>query len=141
MRLAGLCLLLLQAAWGASRPSPDLTPGRVVQAVVEALRHNNSPLPNAGVFTAYQFASPANHAAVGPYGRFLAIVKSVNSAPLLSGQAAEFSPIEIRDGRAQQTVRIPVRGGQPAAFRFTLSRQKGGACLGCWMVDGVVRLP
>jgi uncharacterized protein DUF4864 len=138
MRFAGLCLLLLQPAWCASRPSPDLTPGHVVQAVVEALRHNNSPRPNAGVFTAYQFASPANHAAVGPYGRFLRIVRS--AAPLLSGEAAEFSPIEIRDDRAEQTVRIPVRGGQPAVFRFILSRQSEGACLGCWMVDGVVQL-
>ena len=78
--------LWLMAAWvtrGAARPRPELTPAEVVRTVLAALRNNNSPLPNAGVFTAYYFASPANHTVTGPYGHFMGLVKQTRFAPLL----------------------------------------------------------
>jgi Domain of unknown function (DUF5658) len=74
---------------------------------VAALRNYNSPIPNAGVFTAYRFASPANPAVTGPYGHFLRLVR-VHSDP-----------------------------GRDAVFKFILSRQREGPYRSCWMVDGV----
>ena len=50
---------------------------------MEALRTNNSPAPNTGIYTAYRFSSPANHANTGPYGNFLQIAKHPDFAPLL----------------------------------------------------------
>ena len=140
MNLLAIAVLLPGLAWGDPRPSPALDPGEVVRIVVDALGHNNSPIPNAGIFTAYRFASPANHAVTGPYARFLQIAKGGDSASLLSGRPAEFSAIDIRGGRAVQTVRIPGQAGPEHAFRFVLSRQTDGACRGCWMVDGVIPL-
>jgi hypothetical protein len=141
VRTITLGLLLAAHAWSAPRPSPSLSPGEVIRIVIEALRKKNFPAPNAGIFTAYRFASPANHADVGPYGRFLRIVKAPDSAPLLSGRAATFEAVSVRGNRAEETVRIPVDGGPPASYRFILTRQSDGECRGCWMVDGVIRLP
>ena len=64
------------------RPSPSLGPAEVVRAVVTALGNNNSPIPNAGVFTTYRFASPANRTVSGPYGHFLRLVRSDQYRPL-----------------------------------------------------------
>jgi hypothetical protein len=126
-----LALLLL----AVSRPAPGIPPEDVVRTVVSALRHCNSPIPNAGIYTAYQFASPANHAITGPYGNFLGIVKARDFAPLLHDDAVGFSEMIIRGETAEQTVRLP-----SASFKFTLSVQHVGPCMNCWMIDGVSRM-
>jgi hypothetical protein len=122
-------------------PHPGLGPDAVIKTVAEALRNNDSPIPNAGIFTAYQFASPANHAVTGPYGRFLQIVKSDDSAPLFNAAAEEFDAIKIEGDHAEQLVRTRTAGGRVATYKFSVSRQREGPCRGCWMVDGVVRIP
>src|ERR1700722_10587864 len=76
-------------------PNPALAPHEVIAAVVEALQHNNSPRPNAGVMAVYQFASPANRRVTGPYGRFFLSVKSPPYAPLLRASAVEFDAIRL----------------------------------------------
>jgi hypothetical protein len=126
-----IALLLL----AISRPAPGIAPEEVVRNVVSALRHSNSPIPNAGIYTAYQFASPANHAATGPYGNFLGIVKSRDFAPLLHDDAIGFSEMIIRGEKAEQIVRL-----QSASFKFTLSVQHRSPCVNCWMIDGVSRM-
>jgi hypothetical protein len=137
-----VCLVLL--FWlppTPPRPRPDLTPAEVVKTVAAALRNYNSPIPNAGVFTAWCFASPANHAVTGPYGHFLRLVKGADFAPMLHDYPAESGAIEIKNDRAVEILRVHVDRGHDAVFEFTLSRQREGAYRGCWMVDGVIRLP
>lgn len=65
----------------------------MIQTVAAALRDNNSPMPNAGIFTAFQFASPANHAFTGSYGQFLKLVKAADFAPMLRDRPHESLPI------------------------------------------------
>ena len=142
MNLLAAIALLFQPAASVPRPNPGLAPEQVVKIVAEALGNNNSPIPNAGVFTAYQFASPANHAVTGPYGRFLQLVKLRDYAPMLRpDHPQEFLPIEVAGEHAGQTVRIHLDSGEIAGYRFSLSRQAEGSCRGCWMVDGVARVP
>jgi len=121
----------------APRPRPDLTPAEVTRTVVAALRNYNSPLPNAGVFTAYRFASPANRAVIGPYGHFLRLVKSADFAPLLRDYPSDLGAIDIKNDHAEQIVRVHSDPGRAAAFKFILSRQREGPYRSCWMVDGV----
>ncbi len=121
----------------APRPRPDMTPVEVVETVTAALRNYNSPISNAGVFTAYRFASPANHVVTGPYGHFMGLVKSADFAPLLHNYPAEFRAIAINGDRAEQIETVHSDRSHVAAFKFVLSRQKEGPCHGCWMVDGV----
>lgn len=132
----------LLAFWpqpAAPQPLADLTPGDVVKTVVNALRNCNSPSPNAGVFVAYRFASPANHASTGPYGRFLRAVKSGAFAPMLRVYPSELDSIEI-NGKAEQILRVHLNRDHDVAFKFTLSRQRDGPYRDCWMVDSVQRL-
>jgi hypothetical protein len=117
----------------------------VIRAVVEALQNRNSPAPNAGIFTVYQFASPASRANNGPYGNFLQLVKLPPFAALLSGHADRYSPLAVVGDHAEQTVVLRVNADQAVSFRFVVSRQTSqqtaGSCSGCWMVDAVIPVP
>jgi len=117
-------------------PKRAAEPGEAVQTVAAALRHNDSPLPNAGVFTAFQYASPANHAVTGRYGRFLQLVKHPDFAPLLGDHPQEFGALEVHGGRAEQTLRVRTEDGHAVAYKFDVARQAGGG----WTIDGVSRL-
>lgn len=127
------------------RPQPGLAPSEVIRTVVEALQNRNSPAPNAGIFTVYQFASPANRANTGPYGNFLQLVKLPPFGPLFSGRADSYSPLAVAGDHAEQAVRFSVHGGDAVWFRFVVSRQTAeqtrGRCAGCWMVDSVIPMP
>ena len=90
----------------APQPRPDLAPAEVVRTVAAALRNYDSPIPNAGVFTAYRFASPANRAVTGPYGHFLRLVKSADFAPMLRGYPSDLGAIEIKDDHAEQILKV-----------------------------------
>jgi hypothetical protein len=110
-------------------------PGEAIQAVATALRNNNSPMPNAGIFTAFQFASPANHASTGSYGNFLMIVKTTDYAPMLHDNPNELAGLVVSGNHAEQILRVNLK--QRMSYRFDVTRQNDGG----WMVDGVSRVP
>jgi len=117
-------------------------PNEAIQTVTTALRNNNSPIPNAGVFTAFQFASPANHASTGSYGNFLMLVKLADYAPMLHDNPHELTGLVVNGDHAEQTLRVKLQQGgdtsyKTVSYRFDVTRQSGGG----WMVDGVSRLP
>ena len=127
------------------RPNPSLGPDAVIRMVVEALHNNNSPSPNAGIFTVYQFASPANRENTSPYGKFLRLVRLPDFAPLLTHGVTIYGPLALSGDRAEQEISIRTYDGHDAQFHFVVSRQTsqqtGGRCAGCWMVEGVVPMP
>jgi Domain of unknown function (DUF4864) len=136
---------LLAVLAGQPRPNPALDPAQVIRTVVEALDHPNSPSPNAGIFTVYQFASPGNRVNTGPYGNFLRLVKQPYFAPLLARHSTEYGPLSVSGDRAGQEVSLRMDDGQIARYHFAVSRQTSeqthGRCAGCWMVDRVSPLP
>ena len=139
MSFLAVWIVLVAPPADAPRPSPALGPAEVVRIVVEALGKNNSPLPNAGVFIAYQFASPANHAVTGPYGHFLRTVKTKDFVPLFQEHPREFGEIAVSGDYAEQILRLRLDDARTASYKFTMSLQKKGSRRGCWMVDGVSR--
>jgi hypothetical protein len=124
---------VLTVLMGSGNPKRAAEPGEVIQAVSTALRHNDSPIPNAGIFTTFQFASPANRAVTGPYGRFLQLVKSVDFAPMLRDNPQEPGELVVRGDHAEQTLRVRSKDGHGAVYKFDVTRQTGGG----WTVDGV----
>jgi hypothetical protein len=136
-------LTALVWAMGAGTPvdDPRLSPEQVVRTITNALSHNDTPLPNAGVFTAYRFASPANHAVTGPYGQFLRIVKTSDFTPMLGEHPTEFRAIDRNGDRASQVVRIWITQGKVVEYRWDLSLQQKEPHRGSWMVDGVSPMP
>ncbi|PAP78731.1 hypothetical protein BSZ37_09870 [Rubrivirga marina] len=126
---------------GGPEPSPDLTPAEVVRIQVEALQRNDDPSPDAGIETAFRFASPANQVATGPLDRFAAMVKGPVYGDMLDFARADFGRIAVEDDRAAQRVTLTHDDGRRAVYVFILSRQDGGLFDGCWMTDGVTRRP
>ncbi len=122
-------------------PNPQLGPADVVKIVADALRDSGHPSPNAGVYTAYRFASPGNHKITGPYGNFFRLVKLPENDPLRHAVQEDFDPLRLVGNAADQVVHAKTADGKTAAFRFSLSRQTDGACRGCWMIDAVGREP
>jgi len=116
----------------AENPKRAAEPGEAVQTVAAALRHNNSPIPNAGIFTAFQYASSANLKFTGPYGRFLGLVKSADFEPLLRDSPREPGVLMVHGDRAEQVLRVGPEGGHVVVYKFDVSRQAEG-----WAVDGV----
>ncbi len=105
------------------RPSPSLGPDELIRTLVEALHNHNSPAPNAGIFTVYQFASPANRKNTGPYGKFLRQLKIPDFAPLLTRGVTTYGPLALSRDRAEEEIIIRMDDGHDARFRFVVSRQ------------------
>ena len=120
-------------------PSPEWTPAEVVRFQVEALQRNDQPYDDAGIETAFEFASPGNQAATGPLPRFAEMVHGPVYRDMLGFKSAEYGPIRVEGDQAVQDVTLVQADGRRVTFLFGLSRQSDGACDGCWMTDAVVR--
>jgi len=127
------CTLLACAGAPGPRPSPELGPVEVVRLQLQALRRGGED----GIAVTYRFASPANKRAVGSLERFDRIVRSPSYEPMLGHVEVEIGPPRIRGGQALLLVGIRARDGSLHAYRFLLTRQRGGARAGCWMTDAV----
>ena len=139
---AVLAVLLLACASGAPAspdpvPSPDLAPEAVVKIVVGALQQNDEPADDAGLATAFRFASPGNQAATGPLARFTAMIRGGYS-DMLDFERATYGRMVFQGDEAAQRVTLVQANGRRSTYVFALSKQVGGECDGCWMTDAVV---
>lgn len=121
-------------------PNPDLSPAQVVKIQLEAMQHNDTPAPDAGLATTFAFASPKNQEMTGPLDKFIAMVKGPEYGAMLNYKSAEYADVHADGDAAQQLVKINAADGTAALYLFILSRQTDGQFKGCWMTDGVVRL-
>lgn len=121
-------------------PSPELLPEDVVRIQLEALRFNDAPFANAGIETAYKFASAQNIAGTGSLSQFVEMVQNPLYRPLIGYRQVEYGPAETRGEAAHQVVVVTRADGARVGYLFSMSRQADGACAGCWMTDSVLRL-
>lgn len=122
-------------------PAPDYDPARVIEIQVSAFADNDDPVKNAGIKTAYNFASPANRRATGPLDRFIRMVEGPQYAPMIDHTEAVTGPIEREDGQASQQITLTGPNGQTATYEFGLSVHDGTGDIpaGCWLTDRVLR--
>lgn len=120
-------------------PDPALSPEEVVKIQVEALQNNDDL--DRGIEVTFNFASPANKEMTGPLYRFKQLVKNPVYSPMLNHKLAEYGPMEISGDVATQRVTIVERNGHATVYIFSLSKQNGPGCDGCWMTDSVSVLP
>ena len=123
---------------GIPTPDPSYSPGRVVSIQVDGLAENDDPFENAGIGTAYNFASPANRRATGPFDRFVRMVKGPQYAPMVDHVEATTGPVERDGGTAEQRVTLTGPDGRTVTYVFGLSEQSGGPFEGCWLTDRVM---
>ncbi len=121
------------------QPKPDLLPAEVVKIQVAALQHNDDD--DHGIAVTFRFASPENKQITGPLGRFKQLVKSKGYRPLLNHKSADYDTMTIEGDTATQRVTVTQNNGKATVYIFTLSKQSGKPCAGCWLTDGVVPLP
>jgi hypothetical protein len=123
---------------GLPTPDPTESPEDAVSVQVEALGDNDDPYENAGVMTAYNYASPANRRSTGPLGRFIRMVGSPRYSVMIDSNGVVREPIERSGETAQQRVTVNSENGRTVSYDFGLSVQSGGVFEGCWMTDSVL---
>lgn len=119
-------------------PDPDLTPQQVVRLQLEALQRNDEPHADAGIATAFGFASPANRRVTGPVARFAAMLKNPLYRPMLGHSSAQFGPVQVKGEIARAQVVLFGGDGRMVAYDFTLSRDPSTHC---WLTDSVMLAP
>lgn len=119
-------------------PDPEYGPEQVVTIQLEALTDNNEPVKNAGIKTAYNFASPANRRATGPLDRFTTMVESHRYAPMIDHADAQTEPVERSGDQAQQQVTLTGPDGRTVTYQFGLSICHEEPLEGCWLTDSVL---
>lgn len=120
-----------------AEPSPQLQPRAVVETVLDALKANDSPSTDAGIATAFAFASPGNRAQTGPLPRFVSMVHNGYGA-LLNHRAATIGEPAADGDRLVFPVQVIPQSGPVHYYLFVLAQHSGDTCDGCWMTDGVI---
>lgn len=123
---------------GVPTPDPSYGPERVVALQLDGLATNDDPFENAGIGTAYNFASPANRRVTGPFDRFVRMVNGRQYAPMVDHTEAVTGPIERDGSTAEQRVTLTGPDGRTVTYVFGLSTQRDGAFKGCWLTDRVL---
>jgi hypothetical protein len=123
---------------GLPTPRPDADPGEVAATQLDALAVNDDPFEDAGVLTAYNFASPANRRVTGPRDRFVRMVHGPRYAPMVDHEEAVAGPVERDGDRALQRVTVTGTDGRTVTYAFGLSPATAGPFAGCWLTDSVV---
>lgn len=119
-------------------PDPELSPAAVIDRQLQALATNDEPVENAGIKTAYNFASPGNRAATGPLDRFVGMVEGRAYRPMIDHEEAVAGPVERTGDRATRRVTVTGPTGRTVTYVFQCSVQTDGRFEGCWMTDGVL---
>lgn len=123
-------------------PAPSLSPVQVVQAQLSALQKGD-------VQRCFEFASPANKKATGPWQRFEIMVRQTPAyAPLVCCTRFEVvGALPLGSDAYKCRARVWPAGGSSAPFAvatpvldydWMLSRQREGPMQGCWAVDSVL---
>jgi hypothetical protein len=123
---------------GLPTPEPGYEPEQVVGIQLEALADNDEPVENAGIKTAYNFASPANRRATGPLDRFVKMVEGDRYAPMIDHVEATRGPLDRTGDRAEQQVTLTGPSGRTVTYQFALSVCSEEPLDGCWLTDSVL---
>lgn len=123
---------------GLPTPDPGYGPEQVVRIQLGAFADNDRPVENAGIKTAYNFASPANRRATGPLDRFVEMVEGPRYSPMIDHVEARTDPFERTGDRTQQRVTLTGPDGRTVTHRFGLSVCSEAPIDGCWLTDSVL---
>jgi hypothetical protein len=118
-------------------PSPELSARQTLTVIMDALRQNDTPRADAGIDTAFRFASPGNRMNTGPIANFRQLVRAPAFAPMIDHQSAEVDVLMRRGDQAVLMVRLIAADGRECFYEVIMSRQYYPPYQGCWMTDGV----
>lgn len=119
-------------------PHPDRSVENALKTQLAALRSNDEPYTNAGIKTAFNFASPAFRREVG--GSLDEFVKHMTGPihqMLIDHREAERGRLQVEDGVATEKVVVTQSDGDKTTYEFTLIEVAEGKYRGCWMTDRI----
>jgi len=119
------------------RPSAELLPGQVVQIVIDALGKNDYPFTDAGIETAFNFASPANRVNSGPLESFVKLVKGPVFGKMINHRDSTLSKVILEGDKALRLVQIVGESNETSYFAFRLGLQQEGDYAGMWLTEAV----
>ncbi|MEF8821767.1 MAG: DUF4864 domain-containing protein [Halovenus sp.] len=118
-------------------PDPAYGPEEVVDIQLDWLATNDDPFENAGIAIAYNFASPSNRRATGPFDRFVQMVTGPQYGPMVDHVSATTGPMESDGTTAEQRVTLTGPDGRTVTYVFGLSKERPGPLDGHWLTDRV----
>ncbi len=122
----------------APTPAPEDGPETALRRQLDALADNDDPTDDAGIRTAYNFASPAARRRTGSYDRFARLLRSPRYAPLVDHVEAVAGPLERDWSDATRRVTVTGPDGRTVTYEFRLSPAATGPFRNCWQTDAVV---
>lgn len=128
----------MSAAVQLQQPNPSLSPADVVRIQLQAMQHNDQPAPDAGIATAYGFASPGNHGETGSLSHFRDVIHA-EYQPMIDSRKIILGATRVEDGHALQPVNVIASDGLAYSYLFILSRQHDAPYRNCWMTDSVLQ--
>ena len=136
--LALLAALPLRAgAAELPRDRDNMLPSDVVRLQLEALQANDDE--DTGIARVWEYTSPRNRAANGPYARFVQMIHAG------FGDMLQSRDFRLGEGQSDaEGVQIPVRltcaWGNAHGYIFLLSREHPGDVDGLWRTEGVIEI-
>lgn len=141
-RSALLLLLISCSSFAAANeplgPDPALSPERVVEIQLEALQHNDSPTPDAGIEQVYLLAHPDNKRLTGPLPRFTRMIKGAPFRPLVGHIAHDVERLGANEDQVSFKVTIHAADGEVLEYFWAVGRVVSGPDEGAWMTVGVL---
>jgi len=119
-------------------PHTERSPEGVLKVVLDGLRTTDEPHADAGLRTAFNFASPEFRTRVG--GSLESFVQTLTdpiNRPLVDHEAAHRGRLTVDDDEASEQVVVTGEDGETNTYEFFLRTVADGKYEGCWMVDGV----
>lgn len=119
-------------------PHTERTPEDVLKIVLEALADNDDPHEDAGLRTAFNFASPRFRTRVGgSLEEFVQELTDPINAPLVDHDENRRGRLDVDGDDASERVIVTGDGGDTNTYEFFMRKVAGGKYDGCWMLDAV----
>lgn len=122
---------------GLDTPDEEYSAEDVIRMQVDSLQENDEPWKDAGIETAYNFASPSNRSNTGPLRKFKRMVKNRMYSDMIDYSRSSYVPIERDGNTAKQEVVLIQDDGTETRYEFVVSLQSEGEFEDCWMTDAV----
>lgn len=118
-------------------PNPEWSPRDVVNLQFAALACNDHPERDCGIAVVFALAAPAHQQRLGPFGRFVRMLRRSSLAGVIDHKGAEIVACEVSGAEARLRVQVRMQNGAMMALRILLGRQRSGPLAGCWMTTAV----
>ena len=104
------------------KPDPRIKPDEVIKIQLEALKKNNSPYEDAGIFQTWEFAHPQNRQYTGPLSNFTLMMKSDSYALMLEHTNHNIIFISTNNNIANYFIELTDKFDNKFGFTWTVKK-------------------